>query len=278
MQGQNYSPVTYDWLYQGLLLADTANSGTNAYGTYAPVLYGVGHQSVFARIARFPNTWRVSFTDMILSQPGNASQNHIYTQGNGGQTLDAGGLNFISNDDFGVPFSLFYDPARQRYNDSTNAQLGPELQWLFQLQPIDFSVGVPQCSFLDLPQLITPPGTLLNSTQCDANSHPLAWGDDVTSDYFYSNEGLYHREFYIITLSAFMTGGEYSLVSQLALGMVQNANVFAHIRMALYDANHTIMADSNEVQLDNPQDMVVYFTLDKPQLLQPATLYYIAYW
>ena len=278
--GDNYAPITYDFLYQGLLLADTANTQTNDYGTWAPLIFGVGHLSVFARIANYPINWRVGFTDMILSRPGNASMNHVYVQSNNGQPLDTTGLNFITADDFGYGFDLFYDLPNRRYNDSTNAQLGSELQWLFQLQPIDFSMGVPQCSFLDLPQLVTPQGTLINKTQCDANanSHAVIWGDDVSGDYFYNNEGLNHLDFYIITLTPFNTGGDYSLITELAISITQNANVFQHCRMALYDMNNTIMSDSNEVQVVNSQDNTLYFTLHTPVLLQPASQYQIAYW
>ena len=281
-QGDNYSPVTYNFLYQALIKLGPGG-GDNANGHWVPALFGVGHLSVSARIARFPNNWRTGFTDIILSNPGNATSNYIYTSGNGGVPLDTIGLSFLTSDDFGYSLTLAYNASTGAYFDSTNAQLGAELLQLLQLQPLDLSVGVPQCSFLDLPTLILPNTTLVNTTSAvctayGADSVPVLWGDDVNADFFYNNEGLFHNVFYLITLTPFPTGPQYSTVTQLALALLQNGNVFAHIRMALYDSNDTFIMATNEVTVDNPRDEILFFTLTQPVLLQPATTYYIAYW
>ena len=279
-QGDNYSPAAYDYLYQGLLVVNGTEGGVSDSGSWHAITWGVGHLNQYLRIARYANNWRIGSTDIILSGPGNASLNHVYQPSNNtnGATLDASGMSFLTNDDFGYYFTLFYDETSKRYNDSTNAQLGPELLRMFTLAPIDFSVGVPQCSFLDLPTVIEPEGARFNNTVCDAAYHPVIWGDDLAMDYEYNNEGLWHNEFYIITLTPFWTGGDYSSVTQLAIAMIQNANVFAHIRMALYDSNNTLLMGTNEVTIDNIRDTTLYFQLQQAVALQPATMYYIAYW
>ena len=279
-QGDNYSPMAIDFLYQGLLKVDTTAGGTNAWGTWYPIIYGVGHLSQFLRVAAYANNWRIGFTDIILANAGNATSNHVYINSTYGSQLDNGGLTFVTDDDFGYGFGLYYNETLGEYFDSTNAQLGAELLNTFTLRPVDLTVGVPQCSFLDLETVISPAGSLFNNTQCNANnnSYPVMWGDDLSADFFYDNEGLFHNEFYIITFTPFNTGPDYSMISQLAVALVSNANVFAHIRMALYDQNNTFMMGTNEIQIDNPRDNTYYFQLDKPVALQPASTYYVAYW
>ena len=240
--------------------------------------YGVGHLTELARVNLSPLNFRIGFTDILLSNPGNATSNYIYTSSKNGASLDGVGLTFLTDDDFGPSFSLIYNTNTGAYQDTTQAQLGAEMLQMFDLGKVDPAVGVPQCSFLDLPAYISPNSTLFNSTVCYGDSSPVTWGDDVASDEFYNNEGLYSNPYYLITLSPFNTGNVFSNISQLALAILQNANVVAHIRMALYDFNNTLMAQSNEVTIDNSRDDVLYFTLTKPVTLQPASVYYAAYW
>ena len=275
-QGDDYSPVTYDYLYQGLLLLEDL-SYTNDYGTWSPVQYGVGHLTVLARIALSPLNYRLYFTDILLANPGNQTSNYVYTSSRNGARLDGVGLNFLTDDDFGPSFSLIYNSTTRRYQDTTQAQLGAELLQELELGLIDRSVGVPQCSFLDLPPVVFPNSSLHNSTQCGSTA-AVMWGDDVANDEFYYNEGLWSNAFYLITLSPFNTGNDYSSIQQLGLALLQNANVFAHIKMALYDSNNTLMGITNEVAVDNSRDDVLYFTLQKPVTLRPASVYYAAYW
>ena len=281
-QGDNYSPITYDYLYQGLVRTQDVPDVSNSYGSYKPVAYAVGHLTLYARIARYAFQFLVGFTDLLLSQPGGGSgdstYNVVYTQSTNGQPLDGNGLSFLTNDDFGYGFSIFFNSTRGTYQDSTNAQLGSELLTTVVLKPVDLSVGVPQCSWLDLPPLIYPNTTVNYS--CDANTHSILWGDDVTDDYFYNSEGLYTNEHNLIVLSPINTGPgpDYSTVTQLALALNQNGNVFAHIRMALYGSDRSLLAATNEVGVDNARDGILYFTLEKPVLLTPAAVYYVAYW
>ena len=276
-QGDDYAPVAYDFLYQGLLLLDDA-SYSNDYGTYSPVKYGVGHLTELVRVNYDPRNFRVMITDILLSNPGNATSNYVYTQSRNGAALDGVGLSFYTNDDFGPLFSLVFNTTSGAYQDTTQEQLGAELLQMMDLAPIDRSVGVPQCSFLDLPAVVSPNSSLANSTVCSSAADALMWGDDVASDEFYNTDGEWSNAFYLITLSPFNTGPQFSSISQLALGLLQNANVFAHIRMAVYDSNNTLMAGSNEVAVDNSRDDVLYFTLDRPVTLYPASTYYAAYW
>ena len=278
--GDDYSPISFDYLYQGLVLRQPFGPYQNAYGTYQPALYGVGHLSVFARIARYAYNFRISFDDMILSDPGNSTFNYFYTQSADGASLDQVGLAFLLDDDYGSGVSIVYNASQARYHDSTNAQLGDEMLPTWTLAPIDFSVGVPQCSFLDLPMVVDPPSSLSNaSAACAFPALPLTWGDVHSDDYFYARtEGVFSSQFNLITLSPFHTGPENSSVSTLALALMQNGNVFAHIRMALYSLEDALLAESNEVTVDNPQDVTLYFTLNQTVLLRPASTYYIAYW
>ena len=282
-QGDDYSPVAVDYLYQGLLLTGGPN-GTNANGFWQSVLMGVGHLTTFVRIARYAANFMTGFTDILLSQPGNATSNYIYTSpsgGNNGASLDSIGLTFYTSDEFGYEFTINYNTTLGEYVDSSNPQLGPELLNTFVIAPIDFSVGIPQCSFLDLEQYVTPVSALNASvTQgayCPSGAQTVVWGDANAQDFFYTQEGLYNNYYTNITLSPFNTGPTYSNVTQLALTLGQNGNVFAHIRMALY-LNSTLLAESNEITVDNPQDVTLYFTLNQTVTLYPASQYYIAMW
>ena len=236
---------------------------------------------MFARIARYAANFRVSVTDILLSRPGNASSssiNYFYTQSTNGAVLDQVGITFLTSDDFGYPLTILYNSSLGLYDDTTNAQLGVELLQTWTLKPIDFTVGVPQCSFLDLETVITPNSTLTNTSTCAGGAQAVVWGDLEADDYFYDEEGLYSSQFSIITLSPINTGPMNSSVSQVALTLGQNGNVFAHIRMGIYDLNDTLLADTQEVTVDNPQDTTLFFTLSRPVLLRANSLYYIAYW
>ena len=168
-------------------------------------------------------------------------------------------------------------PTRGRYQDSTNEQLGAELLTRVSLKAIDPKVGVPQCSWLDLPSVVMPNATADYS--CPSNSTSVVWGDDISADYFYSAEGMWANEMNLIVLSPFNTGpGDYSTVTQLGLAINQNGNVFAHIKMALYDANNSLLATSNEITVDNSVDTILIFNLEHSVLLAPASVYYAAYW
>ena len=282
-QGDNYFPITYDYLYQGLLLTQDVADASNSYGTYKPVLYGVGHLTLYARIARYAFQFLIGFTDLLLTMPGTASgdvtNNVVYSVSGNGQPLDSYGLSFLTNDDYGYQFSLLWNSSKNggSYQDSTNAELGAELLTTVTVKPIDMRVGVPQCSWLDLPSVVYP--NITGNFTCSAPTQTVLWGDDVTDDYFYNAEGLYTNDMNLIVLSPFNTGpGDYSTITQLALAINQNGNVFAHIRMALYDNNNMLLATSNEVAVDNARDAILYFTLDKPVLLTPASVYWGAYW
>ena len=275
--GDDYSPIAIDYLYQGLILQQPFGPYNNSMGSKQPVLYAAGHLSVFARIARYAYNFHQGVTDVLLTNPGNSSYNYFYSWSQDGATLDELGLNFLTSDDFGYPVNIIYNSTTQTYHDSTNAQLGDEILTSWTLAPINFTVGIPQCSFLDLAQVVSPVSALSNASySCDSNS--LVWGNVNSADYFYHQEGEFSSVFNLITLSPFNTGPENSSVSTLALGLYQNGNVFAHIRMALYDLQDALLAESNEVTVDNPQDVVLYFTLNQTVLLRPASTYYIAYW
>ena len=277
--GDDYSPIAIDYLYQGLILQQPFGPYNNSIGTYQPVLYAAGHLSVFARIARYAYNFHLGVTDVLLTNPGNASYNYFYTSSLDGATLDALGLDFLTDDDFGYPVNIIYNSTTMTYHDSTNAQLGDEILTSWILAPIDFTVGVPQCSFLDLAQVVNPQSALTNASySCPARVRSLVWGDVHQEDYFYNQEGEFASDFNIITLSPFNTGPENSSVSVLALALHQNGNVFAHIRMAIYDLQDALLAESNEVTVDNPQDVILYFNLNQTVLLRPASTYYIAYW
>ena len=79
-------------------------------------------------------------------------------------------------------------------------------------------------------------------------------------------------------LTPVVTGSTFSLISSLGLAMMANANMFAHIRLALYDSNQTLVQGSQEVQVDNVQDGLLFFPLLSPVKLLPSTQYFIAYW
>ena len=275
-QGDDYSPVAVDYLYQGLLLTGGPN-GTNANGQWQSILDGVGHLTTHVRIARYAANFLTDFTDVLLTQPGNATSNYIYVSSNNGATLDNVGLSFYTSDEFGYKFTISYNATAGKYVDSSDPQLGPELLNTFVIAPIDFTVGLPQCSFLDLETYVVPNSSLVSSSHCAAAYEPVMWGDANSDDYFYSEEGLFNNYYTNITLSPFNTGRTYSNVTQLAITLGQNANVFAHIRMALY-LNNTLLAESNEVTVDNPQDITLYFQLNQTVTLYPASQYYIAMW
>jgi hypothetical protein len=81
-----------------------------------------------------------------------------------------------------------------------------------------------------------------------------------------------------IVLTPIITGSTFSNIGTLALALMRNANMFAHLRLALYDSNQTLVMGSQEVQVDNAKDGIVYFPLLSSVKLLPSTLYYIAYW
>jgi len=146
------------------------------------------------------------------------------------------------------------------------------------VKPVNRSVGVPQCSFLDLPLYVNPNSTLRNVSTCAAGHSFAMLGDDLSSDFFYDSEGMMSNYFQYVTFTPIFTGATFSSITQLALAMNQNANVFAHIRMAVYDNNDTFLMGTNEIAIDNPQDSILYFTLTSPLLLLPYSRYYLAYW
>ena len=275
-QGDDYSPVAVDYLYQGLLLTGGTN-GTNSNGFWQSILLGVGHLFRYVRIARFGNNFLQFWTDILLTQPGNATSNYIYLNSNNGATLDLTGLSFYTSDDFGYELTITYNSTSGEYMDSTDVQLGSELLNTFVIAPINFSVGIPQCSILDLEFYVQPQSSLNSSSYCMRGNQPIRWGDADPQDFFYTEEGLFTNYYTDITLSPFNTGLMYSNVTQLVITLGENANVFAHIRMALY-LNNTLLAESNEVTVDNPQDVTLYFTLNQTVTLFPASQYYIAMW
>ena len=275
-QGDDYSPVAVDYLYQGLLLTGGTN-GTNANGFWQSILLGVGHLFRYIRIARYGNNFLQMWTDILLTQPGNSTSNYIYTNGNNGITLDEIGLSFYTDDEFGYELSLTYNVSNGIYLDSSDVELGQELLNSVVIAPINFSVGIPQCSVLDLEFFISPNSSLANQSVCAPGYQGIRWGDADPDDYFYTEEGLNTNYYTDITLSPFSTGHMYSNVTQLSITLGENANVFAHMRMALY-LNNTLLAESNEVTVDNPQDVTIFFTLNQTVTLYPASLYYIAMW
>ena len=275
-QGDDYSPVALDYLYQGLLLAEGPN-GTNANGFWQSILYGVGYFTTYVRIARYASNFVTGWTDIMLTRPGNATNNYIYTDGNGGAALDGIGLSFITTDDYGYEVTISYNATTGLYADSTDPQMGVQLLQTFVIKPVNFSAGLPQCSFLYLESDIQPVSSLANKSVCHENNAPVRWGDADPTDYFYDEEGMSTNYYTDITLSPFNTGPTYSNVTQLVLNIGANANVFAHVRMALY-LNNTLLAESDEVTLENPQDATLYFTLNQTVTLFPASLYYIAMW
>ena len=246
---------------------------SNPKGMIQPALYGVGHLMVFARIARYAFNFRLSFDDILLSNPGNQSFNYFYTQRADGASLDEVGISFLTDDDYGYPLTIIYNETTQLYHDSTNAQLGDEILTSWTLKPVDFTVGVPQCSFLDLDMVVQPQSALSNASalSCPTGAQALAWGDVVSDDYFYYQEAVWSNQFNIITLSPFNTGMQNSSVSTVAIALRQNGNVFAHIRMAIYSMEDSILAETNEVTVDNPQDTVLYLQLNQSVLLRAAT-------
>ena len=275
-QGDNFQPVAVEYLYQGLLLVGGAN-GTNSNGKWQSVVNGVGHLMTHVRIARYAKNFATGWVDFLLAQPGNATSNYIYTTSNSGATLDEVGLTFVTNDDFGYHFTLSYNSTLGRYVDSSDVQLGVELFPTVVIAAVDMSVGLPQCSFLSLPQYVAPESSLANSSVCAAGSAPVVWGSADPGSYFYREQGLFNNYYTDITLSPFHTGPTYSNVTQLALTLSHNANVFAHIRMALY-LNNTLLACSAELTVDNPLDVTLYFTLNTTVTLYPASQYHIAMW
>ena len=275
-QGDNYSPMAIDWLYQGLLLVGGANC-TNSNGKWQSVVNGVGHLTAHVRVARYAANFITDYTDILLSRPGNATSNYIYLTSTNGATLDEVGLTFYTDDDFGWEFTLSYNSTLGRYVDSSDVQLGVELFPTVVIAAVDMSVGLPQCSFLSLPQYVAPESSLANSSVCAAGSAPVVWGSADPGSYFYREQGLFNNYYTDITLSPFHTGPTYSNVTQLALTLSHNANVFAHIRMALY-LNNTLLACSAELTVDNPLDVTLYFTLNTTVTLYPASQYHIAMW
>ena len=303
-------------LYQGLLLLSPFSS-TNSYGTYSPVRYGVGHLSLFARIAKYPTQYHLGVVELQMTNT-SSGRDIVYTSSVNSQPLDGSGLTFST--DFGdgpVRMTLFYNTTTGRYQDSTQALLGRERLTTMVVRPVDPAVGVPQCGVLDLPVVVFPNSSLVNHTSCSAGSSAVMWADDMSGDYFYSSEGLLsnylstgpHTPLALvslfslslspptchlltpslplfccavlsqyITLTPFITGNTYSTITELAFGMARNANMFAHVRLALYDSNQTLVMESQEVELFNAQDAVLFFPLLSQVKLSPASKYYVAYW
>jgi len=179
-------------LYQGLLLLDSSKPSTNDYGNFYPVQFGVGHLSLFARIAKYPTQFHLGVVELQMTRPGNVTsgRNVVYTSSANGQPLDNSGLSFTT--DFGdgpVYMTLLFNTTTGRYQDSTQAMLGRERLTTVVLKAVDPAVGVPQCSVLDLPLLILPNSSVVNHTTCSSDSRPVMWGDDLSDDYFYDSEG-----------------------------------------------------------------------------------------
>ena len=275
-QGDDYSPLAVDYFYNGLLLAQGPN-GTNSKGTWQSVLYSVGYLTTYVRTARFGITYVVGWTDILLTRPGNAS--YIYTSGNNGATLDDVGISFVSNDDYGAQITFTYNATSGTYVDSTDPELGPQLLVNFTIAPVNRSLGLPQCSYLYLPQDVVPASALTNSAVCPPGNQPVRWGDADRQDFFYTEEGFYPTQYTNIVLTPFSTGPSYSNVTQLSITLGQNANVFAHMRAALYFGKALdLLAESEGLVIDNLQDVTLYFTLNQTVMLYPAQQYYIAMW
>ena len=188
-------------LYQGLLLLSPFSS-TNSYGTYSPVRYGVGHLSLFARIAKYPTQYHLGVVELQMTNT-SSGRDIVYTSSVNSQPLDGSGLTFST--DFGdgpVRMTLFYNTTTGRYQDSTQALLGRERLTTMVVRPVDPAVGVPQCGVLDLPVVVFPNSSLVNHTSCSAGSSAVMWADDMSGDYFYSSEGL---------LSNYLSTGPHTL-------------------------------------------------------------------
>ena len=153
--GGGYSPLFTAYVYQALLFLDSSTRLTSASGTANPVVYAVGHMSVFVRPVYEGLSYLTSFSTFSLSPLQSGQTNFsVYSQSTSGATLDRRGLSFANG--LGYNFSLFYDPSLAAYADSTNVQLGSQLLSRLTIQPMDLSKGVPSCSLVHLPQTVSP--------------------------------------------------------------------------------------------------------------------------
>ena len=145
---------------QGLLLLSPFSS-TNSYGTYSPVRYGVGHLSLFARIAKYPTQYHLGVVELQMTNT-SSGRDIVYTSSVNSQPLDGSGLTFI-------PYEFFQQQNQTRQQLSRPRHCGSPI--------VAVSHIIIGCPMTDLSSSTSTAIVSLLHTFCSLNSplfsHPL---------------------------------------------------------------------------------------------------------
>ena len=261
-------PLSTTYQYQGLLAA-----AANADGSATVQAASVHTTALQHTVSSFVSSV-VAYTVLNL-----AATSTVYPSSAVG--LDGRGLLLSSSSTPGLSVTLSYSAVLGQYVDTLGASAytgSIVAASSFSLVFIASSgVAVPSCSVTSLPGSITsspaPP-------TCAAGSSSVTVGDYVSAHYAYDTEETFvvRNQYASFVTVPVVTGNSSVLLSQLALGVLNNPNTVGKLRLAVYDSNLVLLGSSNELTLTNPTDAVVVGVLASPVLLAASTKYYLAVW
>ena len=194
--------------------------------------------------------------------------------------LDSVGLSLVTS--LGMNVTVSYDVAKAQYVDSFGLSMGSVVASFFNLSALG-TVGllVPSCGPSRLSGSVS--GQSSRPPACAVGQMSVTWGDDIASD-FDTDGGNFFNDYFgesgasQLSTSAFTTGANYTAVSQLAVSLSSDTNVYARVMLALFDSDLVLLGNTNELTVINPVAQVVIATLNATVTLQPLTRYYIAVW
>ena len=263
--GTDY-PQSTTYQYQGLLIASANSDGS------ATVQAASLHATALQRTGLIYLTSPVAYTVLSLAAPSQVYPNKAVG-------LDATGLLLTSASL--VNYSLSYSSASGQYVDTWGSSSYPGSSIVtssFTLNPIAASgLAVPSCSVVSLPSSLSstpaPP-------TCSAGSNAVTLGDSNSADFQNNAEGAtnYQNYYEFLVTSPIVTTNSSVLLSQIALGITNNANTVAKFRFAVYTQSQTLLGSTNEVTFVNPTDGVIVGVLTTPVLLAANATYLLAMW
>jgi hypothetical protein len=260
------------FLYQGLLQA-SPSSGTNAFGSFSPVLAAAGRQTSVQRTAANPiaYTSRATFTAVLA--PGS-----VYTSSANGFALDSVGLTLMLTG--GQLTTLLFNSSLGVLQDSSTlagaTSAGYTLSYSnFTISALTATSGIPSCGQSMLPSVMAAAPAL---PVCSAGQSLVYYGDAAESDLSWSQEGWTYAPADNIFLRQITAPSAPSVISQVSFGINLNYNVVARMMTGIYNSTFGFMSGSNQLLSYNPTDSVLVGSLAQPQQLIAGATYWLAMW
>ena len=295
-------PTTSTVSITGLLTVSTASPATTATGTgYTVVsLTGTMTTSTSGKGAYYPQSTTASTGIRLASTTATstvrsvtASQLLYLTSAGAASTVDANGLAFVT--DSGVSVIVQYNSSSKSYQfvaSSTThfpalAGGGQVVSSLFPLLPATFGgTEDPLPAVCNSPLSALPAYAPDAAVSCPAGTSPVSYGDSQLSDSLFESEGTQWSSLQanFIVFRPFVVNQPAVTLYTLQYPMMKNPEAIIHRRLGLFANNgtslapqYTLLAQSNELSLYSPGDVMVSANLPTPVTVA-AGQYYIGVW